>query len=150
MSVQPPKPPRQNVRKRLQSQYPRDSENSHVEFILVAAFDIDQGSIMEHQYPCPISGDETMLAELMLPDQVHSRSEDWTVFFLHKDSNTETDGDSPAKPHFEKGQANGHGVEDDLEETMSEEYDYDAFDEGPPLIYVLNHVNTKHDSSVTR
>jgi len=25
-----------------------------------------------------------MLAELMLPDQVHNREEDWTIFFLHK------------------------------------------------------------------
>jgi hypothetical protein len=25
-----------------------------------------------------------MVAELMLPDQVHNREEDWTIFFLHK------------------------------------------------------------------
>lgn len=44
---------------------------------------------MEHQYPGAISGDENMLAELMLPDQVHNRKEDWTIFFLHKDTNEE-------------------------------------------------------------
>lgn len=151
MSVQPQqRPRRRNAAKRLQSQYPRDSEHSHVEFILVAAFDIDRGSIMEHQYPCAISGDETMLAELMLPDQVHSRSHDWTIFFLHKDSNTETEGESPAKPYFNGNQINGNEADDNPEEPMSEDDDYDAFDEGPPLIYVLNHVNTKHDSTVTR
>jgi hypothetical protein len=44
---------------------------------------------MENQYPAAISGDETTLAELMLPDQAHSRSQDWTVFFLHKDTTAE-------------------------------------------------------------
>jgi hypothetical protein len=55
-----------------------------VEYILVASFDIDRGSVMEHQYPGPISGDENMLAELMLPDQAHVRASDWTIFYLHK------------------------------------------------------------------
>jgi hypothetical protein len=36
-----------------------------------------------------------MLAELMLPDQVHNREEDWTIFFLHKGPDEEDpDGDS--------------------------------------------------------
>ena len=73
----------------LRSQYPADAVERHVEYILVASFDIDRGSIMENQYPAAISGDETTLAELMLPDQVHSRAQDWTVFFLHKDTTTE-------------------------------------------------------------
>src|ERR1700760_1287829 len=66
----------------LRSQYPADSMENHVEYILVASFDIDRGSVMEHQFPGPISGDEHMLAELMLPDQTHMRSQDWTIFFL--------------------------------------------------------------------
>lgn len=33
-----------------------------------------------------------MLAELMLPDQVHNREEDWTIFFLHKGAE-EADGE---------------------------------------------------------
>ena len=33
-----------------------------------------------------------MLAELMLPDQVHNREEDWTIFFLHKGTE-EADGE---------------------------------------------------------
>ena len=37
----------------------RDAANrQHVEYILVAEFSIDKGSIMEHQYPNAISGDE--------------------------------------------------------------------------------------------
>ena len=30
----------------------------HVEYILVAEFEVDQGPLMEHQYPNAISGDE--------------------------------------------------------------------------------------------
>lgn len=118
---------------------------------------------MEHQYPGAISGDENMLAELMLPDQVHNRKEDWTIFFLHKDTTEEerasegddaqnivvteddpdnvdgarsiTDVDSEA----DTAKADREGNEDDAEGG-----------EGPPLIYVLNLVNTKHDASVKR
>lgn len=28
----------------------------------------------------------SMLAELMLPDGAHTRDQDWTIFFLHKDA----------------------------------------------------------------
>src|ERR1700761_7710000 len=59
--------------KRLRSQYPLNSSEPHVEYILVASFDIDRGPIMEHQFPGAISPDENMLAELMLPDQTHVR-----------------------------------------------------------------------------
>ncbi|TGZ82400.1 spindle pole body interacting protein [Ascodesmis nigricans] len=68
----------------------------HVDYILVAEFSIDKGSIMEHQYPVQISGDENMLAELMLPDGTHTRDQDWTIFFLHKDpSSADTDNLEP-------------------------------------------------------
>src|SRR5207237_1255094 len=45
--------------RKLRSQYPTNGYENHVEYILVASFDIDRGSVMEHQYPAPISGDET-------------------------------------------------------------------------------------------
>ncbi|KAK8088778.1 Spindle pole body interacting protein [Apiospora hydei] len=77
--------------RRLRSQYPRGSIDNHVEYILVASFDIDRGPVMEHQYPVAITGDEHMLAELMLPDQAHVRNQDWTIFFLHKDTSQEED-----------------------------------------------------------
>jgi hypothetical protein len=35
-----------------------------------------------------------MLAELMLPDQVHNREEDWTVFFLHISDEGQGDSES--------------------------------------------------------
>ncbi|KAF2501741.1 spindle pole body interacting protein [Lophium mytilinum] len=159
MSVLPSAPKR-----RLRSQYPAESSENHVEYILVASFDIDHGSVMEHQYPAPISGDETMLAELMLPDQTHMRSQDWTIFFLHKDTSAEEeareerrerrrqrrrrkeglDSDDPA---IEGGEANAdvEDLDDDDFDTEDEEDEDDDGIEGPPLVYVLNLVNTKQD-----
>ena len=147
-------------KKNLKSQYPADSTERHVEYILVASFHVDRGPIMEHQYPGAISGDENMLAELMLPDQVHNRKEDWTIFFLHKDLSEEEDlneGDESANK--EDATVNGENgaelasadVEDDRAaiQRRNEEIDEDGA-EGPPLIYVLNLVNTKHDPSVKR
>ena len=121
---------------------------------------------MEHQYPGPISSDEGMLAELMLPDQTHVRSQDWTIFFLHKDTSTEGDEDDPAsgKKKKRKGKkvktqtSSGdneedsddldNGSEDDTEEDQSS--DEEDGGEGPPLMYVLNLVNTKQDNTVKR
>lgn len=108
---------------------------------------------MEHQYPGAISGDEGMLAELMLPDQVHNRKEDWTIFFLHKDTSEEdSEGDkrdSKIDPDGSPAQGvNGDavaGANDGREDQENEEGG-----EGPPLIYVLNLVNTKHDASAKR
>lgn len=117
---------------------------------------------MEHQYPGAISGDENMLAELMLPDQVHNRKEDWTIFFLHKDASEEEgllNDDSAKKwggpkddPQADRGQENKVTAgETSVTETDGEEQQDDAQGgEGPPLIYVLNLVNTKHDASVKR
>ncbi|KAJ9665470.1 hypothetical protein H2201_004352 [Coniosporium apollinis] len=149
----------------LRSQYPADSAESHVEYILVASFDIDRGSVMEHQYPGPISGDEHMLAELMLPDQAHVRSQDWTIFFLHKDtSKGGAQEEGSAKPRRNRGADNqaddvldseastlaeSGGGEDDSVEDMSEDTPDEDFEE-PPLVYVLNLVNTKQDNTVKR
>lgn len=119
---------------------------------------------MEHQYPGPISSDEGMLAELMLPDQTHVRSQDWTIFFLHKDTSTEGDEDDPAsgKKKKRKGKktqtSSGDDEEDsaDLDDDSGEDTEEDESSdeedggEGPPLMYVLNLVNTKQDNTVKR
>ncbi|KAK7538502.1 docking domain of Afi1 for Arf3 in vesicle trafficking-domain-containing protein [Phyllosticta citribraziliensis] len=144
----------------LRSQYPRNSPDNHVEYILVASFDIDRGSTMEHQYPGPISGDEHMLADLMLPDQAHMRSQDWTVFFLHKDTEAEEEAKEERREQRrqrrerkkraqESGVAEPHGESDLGDDTEDESTDDEGF-EGPPLIYVLNLVNTKQDQTVRR
>ncbi|RAH43606.1 AFI1/MesA family protein [Aspergillus brunneoviolaceus CBS 621.78] len=150
--------------RRCKSQYPRDSSERHVEYILVASFHIDRGPIMEHQYPTAISGDESMLAELMLPDQTHVRSQDWTIFFLHKDTSADADDDASVSSKKQKKKkkgkrrvgdeaqsSEGDSREDDgsLEEEDSSD-DEEEGGEGPPLMYVLNLVNTKQDNTVKR
>lgn len=150
---------------RLRSQYPADAIENHVEYILVASFDIDRGSVMEHQYPAAISGDETMLAELMLPDQAHMRNQDWTIFFLHKDTTAEEEEREARRERRRKRRRRKEGLDDEDAEAGAEELDDDLEDEegdydtesedeqdpdGPPLVYVLNLVNTKLDTTVKR
>lgn len=157
----PPRPARP-----IKSQYPASGGEKHVEYILVASFDIDRGSVMEHQYPGPVGGDEVMLAELMLPDQTHTRAQDWTIFFLHKDAEAEEEeqGDEGGgrrkkrrrRPVGEDGQAEGGAMEGEGELEEDEEFEDEESDEepgsidGPPLVYVLNLVNTKQDQTVKR
>jgi hypothetical protein len=142
-----------------------------VEYILVASFDIDRGPVMEHQYPVAITGDEHMLAELMLPDQAHVRNQDWTIFFLHKDTSQEEDDaerrakqERRARRNRKRDRAKGIIHESDDEDDAAGGLDDDDEDwdddvstdseseggEGPPLVYVLNLVNTKQDKTVKR
>ena len=114
---------------------------------------------MEHQYPGPISPDENMLAELMLPDQTHMRNQDWTIFFLHKDAGAEEEEAAERQARRERRRerrdakqeavAKGEMQEEDL---SADESDSDEEDDGgdPPLMYVLNLVYTKKDSTVRR
>ena len=156
--------------RKVRSQYPADSAERHVEYILVASFHVDRGPIMEQQYPGAISGDENMLAELMLPDQAHVRNQDWTIFFLHKDANekSETDEERAEQRKIRKrrrNEINGIGEDTDgaasskedddgtgseQEQEQEQEQDDEEGGEGPPLIYVLNLVNTKQDMTVKR
>ncbi len=167
--------------KRLKSQYPRDSGENHVEYILVASFDVDRGPIMENQYPGAIKGDQHMLAELMLPDQTHVRNEDWTIFFLHKDTSADRSEEAGRRgrrnqiePGTGEGDEEGSDISDeedqdeddeDVEESDEddaqssgskldsegdEEEEEEDHEGGPPLVYVLNLVNTKQDPLVKR
>ncbi|KAJ5498681.1 hypothetical protein N7453_007732 [Penicillium expansum] len=144
--------------RRCKAQYPLDSPERHVEYILVASFHIDRGPIMEHQYPAAISGDESMLAELMLPDQTHVRSQDWTMFFLHKDTSGDEETDSAGGKKKRKRKSQYHGnqegadIQDENLDEISDDPDSsdDEGGEGPPLMYVLNLVNTKQDNTVRR
>lgn len=130
---------------------------------------------MEHQYPLAITGDENMLAELMLPDGAHMRNQDWTIFFLHKDTSQEEDEQEKEQKEARKkrrkrrrdkaaGIINENAEEGNDEEASDGEEDIDDSGsdedestdigplggEGPPLVYVLNLVNTKQDKTVKR
>ncbi|KAI1434346.1 spindle pole body interacting protein [Xylaria sp. CBS 124048] len=162
--------------RKLRSQYPRQSSENHVGYILVASFDIDRGPVMEHQYPVAITGDENMLAELMLPDQAHARNQDWTIFFLHKDSSQEEDeaeqkrkddrrkrkkrrrdkaagivSEEASGVDGENSSPTGNDDDDDHDSDHNGSSDSEPEGgEGQPIIYVLNLVYTKHDKSVKR
>lgn len=157
--------PDAHPKRKLRSQFPRGGTESHVEYILVASFDIDKGPSMEHQYPVAITGDESMLAELMLPDQAHMRNQDWTIFFLHKDTSQEEEEaeireERRRRRQRRRDRAAGLLAEDDIESGDEEELGDESSEsgsdsdeeggEGPPLIYVLNLVNTKQDKTAKR
>lgn len=110
---------------------------------------------MEHQYPGAISPDENMLAELMLPDQTHMRTQDWTMFFLHKNSGNGEDEEGQEdkaeqkrlqREAKEQRRAAGEEVEPCDQEGSDDEDDFQT----PPLMYVLNLVYTKKDPTAKR
>ena len=126
---------------------------------------------MEHQYPGAISGDENMLAELMLPDQAHMRNEDWTIFFLHKDTSEEDQKaelaeerkeqrrmkekkkmkrDASEMTDTDESQGSTENEESSTDTDAEKEHEEVEGGEGPPLIYVLNLVNTKQDTTAKR
>jgi Docking domain of Afi1 for Arf3 in vesicle trafficking/Stabilization of polarity axis len=141
-----------------------------VEYILVASFDIDKGPVMEQHYPNAVTSNESSIAELMLPDQAHSRNQDWTIFFLHKDPSAEQEQElkkERARDRAERkrikaaekadgGDSSPDGVGDKDEDDSGSGSEEDSDDEGvfdgsdTPLTYVLNLVNTKYDTSVKR
>ena len=128
-----------------------------MEYILVASFDIDRGSIMEHQYPHAISPDENMLAELMLPDQTHTRQQDWTMFFLHdgmpsedEEAERELRRQRRKERRLAREQAAQAGIKLGTEEQDGSDSESDSDEAGPPLMYALNLVFTKHDSTKRR
>ncbi|KAG0750010.1 hypothetical protein G6F57_004179 [Rhizopus arrhizus] len=94
--------------------------NKHVEYILLAEFDIDKGASLKHQHPTETGTDEHILSELMLPDGAHLRAEDWTIFCLNQLT-----------------------PDPDQQQIVDEEHK-------SPLLYVLNLVRTKHDATARR
>ncbi|BFZ60701.1 hypothetical protein YB2330_001743 [Saitoella coloradoensis] len=99
-------------------------QGNHVSHIVVAEFDIDAGSTVSHQYPAPVGYEDGQLAELMLPDQAHTRSEDWTIFLLRiPPSSSSSSSPLPTSSKHEKESK---------------------------LYYVLNLVNTKTIPSARR
>ncbi|CCA78058.1 hypothetical protein PIIN_01734 [Serendipita indica DSM 11827] len=100
----------------------------HVAYVLVADFDIDTGSVLSHQYPCPTGTDEQTLAESMLPDGVHLTSEAWTVFFLNQTP------DSQVVSYGEDEQSSGSPTREKRKD----------------ILHVLNLVRNKADQGVRR
>lgn len=62
----------------------------NIEYIITAEFHVDKGPSIVHQWPNEIPGYDQLafLPELMLPDQIHKRDEDYTLFLLHRNATT--------------------------------------------------------------
>ncbi|GAA5910867.1 AFI1/MesA family protein [Sporobolomyces salmoneus] len=120
-----------------------------VEYVLLAEFDIDEGSVLRHEYPAPTGTDQHLLAEHMLPDGAHDRTEDWTVFYLNQikpltvNPNllaTTPEGLEAAKSN--RTSAGGGGGAETFTTTGNAE--------NGGLLYVLSLVRTKKDATVRR
>ncbi|KAL0479045.1 hypothetical protein AKO1_007912 [Acrasis kona] len=112
----------------------KNSIKENVTHVLLSEFDLEKGSVMRCQYPNPVIGaDENYLADMMLPDGVHNRLEDWTMFFLNRDSKPQKQSKPDANTllnevdldkHFERGeeksvQATVHGFDEERNEWVS-------------------------------
>lgn len=62
----------------------------NIEYIITAEFHIDKGPSLIHLYPEEIPGVRNLsfLPEIMIPDQIHKREEDFTLFLLFRDKST--------------------------------------------------------------
>lgn len=111
-----------------------DSFHPLVDYIVLAEFDIDTGSTVRHQYPNTIPDYKVdWFAEFMLPEGAHNRDVDFTFIFLNRDS-----------PHVDQTLWSNYPKYRAPIYTGSEE-------EAPKrLLYGINLVKTRHDSSVRR
>lgn len=145
----------------------------HVAFVLLAEFDIDTGSGLKHQYPRPTGTSEHMLADLMLPDGAHDRTEDWTVFFLNQTPRLTIESDlsintttkeEKLMTEIDKPDESESRISPELSpkksilndsstpnlEKKDEDEDEDEEMQDGKLLYVISLVRTKKDNTVRR
>lgn len=58
----------------------------NIDYVIASEFHVDKGPSLILLYPSELPGlsDLSFFAELMIPDQIHKRPEDYTFFLLHK------------------------------------------------------------------
>ncbi|GAA5824786.1 hypothetical protein JCM10212_004929 [Sporobolomyces blumeae] len=137
-------------RKRQIEPYPTRPE---VEYVFLAEFDIDQGSVLRHEYPAKTGTDQHLLAEHMLPDGAHDRPEDWTVFYLNQIPSLTVDPTLlSSTPEGLEAQAKrtsrGGEPTSGLEGVAGSRSG--GTTEGRGLLYVMSLVRTKKDATVRR
>ncbi|ORY92415.1 docking domain of Afi1 for Arf3 in vesicle trafficking-domain-containing protein [Leucosporidium creatinivorum] len=124
-----------------------------VSYVLLAEFDIDEGSVLKHQYPVATGTDEHLLAEHMLPDGAHDRTEDWTVFYLNQIPGLTVDSsllDSPNNPGRIDSSLAGKGKGRASENGSGAPSFATTMGTDGELLYVMSLVRTKKDASVRR
>ncbi|CAH6723930.1 hypothetical protein CLIB1444_23S00650 [[Candida] jaroonii] len=62
----------------------------NINYIITAEFHVDKGPSLLHQFPSEVPGINNLffLPELMIPDQIHKRDEDFTLFMLFRNTTT--------------------------------------------------------------
>ncbi|EAZ63058.2 predicted protein [Scheffersomyces stipitis CBS 6054] len=62
----------------------------NIDYIVTAEFHIDKGPSLIYQHPSELPGLSNLyfLPELMLPDQIHKREDDYTLFMLYRNTYT--------------------------------------------------------------
>ncbi|SCV67839.1 BQ2448_5450 [Microbotryum intermedium] len=115
------------------------SKHPPISHVFLAEFDIDQGSILKHQYPGQTSIDEHLLAEHMLPDGAHDRQEDWTVFYLNQ-----------IPPLTISDPSTASTSESDATSVTSGAAGAEVNGQKSELLYVMSLVRTKKDATVRR
>lgn len=95
----------------------------NIDYVISSEFHVDKGPSIVHMYPSKLPGLPKLLylAELMIPDQIHKREEDYTLFLLHKNR-----------------------------QTGELEYKFDELNSDPEPYFVYTIVNNVADSSVKR
>ena len=83
--------------RRGSSRMERKSGSEHARFVILAEFDIGLGSVIREQVPRATGVSDTFLAEAMLPEGSHSRTEDETVFMLPLGKSQDSSNGSESK-----------------------------------------------------
>ncbi|OLY81700.1 Protein mesA [Smittium mucronatum] len=112
----------------------------NVDYILVSEFDIDQGSILKHEYPRPTGQDPSILADFMLPDGAHARENDWTIFMINKSFSMNTTKKASALNKSYNRLPKNPSIYSTTSIPLSSDVFYNSYDQ----------VRTKHDSGAKR
>ncbi|OBA19073.1 spindle pole body interacting protein [Metschnikowia bicuspidata var. bicuspidata NRRL YB-4993] len=81
---------------------------TNIDYIISSEFHVDKGPSIIHQYPSELPGLHNLpfFAELLIPDQIHKREEDYTLILLHRNKKTGdfeykfNSKDSELEPYF--------------------------------------------------
>ncbi|DBA03863.1 TPA: hypothetical protein N0F65_004553 [Lagenidium giganteum] len=107
------------------------------EVVLYAEFDIDKGSTLRESYPTAIAHySPEFFADVMLPEGVHNREEDFTVFFLNRQQ-------ALKKPSADDAAADAANVSANEHATV-------VVDPLKNFMYCLSVVRTTYDNTVRR
>lgn len=121
-----------------------DGADRVAEVVLFAEFDIDKGSTLRESYPAALPHySPEFFADVMLPEGVHNRQADFTIFFLNRKSAASTHALTADAAVADS--ASGDAVAaDEKSDNVAETDPLKAF------MYCLSVVHTTYDTTVRR